>query len=429
MPAPYQKSASGNTGSDPSGDDGSPRGAAVLPTGAPIRVLVLDANQRSALAVTRSLGGLDHPRVVVLTADTTPSALAGCSRFSSDYLQCPSPASQPQAFLQWLSTTVAQHAIDWVFPTTEISSQLILLEPQALQGARLPFAELGQVMALADKWELVQTAARAGVQHPRSAHYPDAAALLGDAANIPATYPVVLKPCQSRRWLGDRWLDTTVHIARSEAELRQLLQDKIYFRSHPFMLQEFIPGHGAGLFALYDRGRPVTFFAHRRLREKPPRGGVSVLSASAPLDPQLQAAAIKLLDAVQWHGVAMIEFRVTAAGEPYLMEVNTRFWGSLQLAIDAGVDFPALLLQVCNGQPTPPVPPYRIGRRLRWLLGDIDSLYLALRDRGFSRAEKVRRLLEFLTPHPFITRHEVNRSSDPGPAWHELKAYLRALRH
>ena len=365
----------------------------------------------------------------MLTADATPAALAGSSRFSSAYLQYPSPAQRPHEFLQWLSTTEKQHAIDWVFPTTEISSQLILLEPQALQRARLPFAALGQVMALADKWELVQTAARAGVQHPRSAHYENGAALLGDPANLPAAYPVVLKPCQSRRWLGDRWLETTVHIVRSEAELRQLLQEKPYFRAHPFMLQEFIPGHGAGVFALYDRGRPVAFFAHRRLREKPPRGGVSVLSASAPLDPRLQSAAIKLLDAVQWHGVAMIEFRVTADGEPYLMEVNTRFWGSLQLAIDAGVDFPALLLQICNGAPLPPLPPYRIGRRLRWLLGDIDSLYLALRDRASTPGQKLARLLEFLTPHPLLTRHEVNRCSDPGPGWYELKAYLRALRH
>lgn len=436
MAAPYQNSNGGNSAAT---------GVAKAP-----RVLVLDANQRSALAVTRSLaraystaadaadaaalsataGTTDAAALAtVLTADTTPAALAGCSRFSSAYLQCPSPASQPQAFLQWLGDTVERHRIDWVFPTTEISSQLILLEPHALRGARLPFAELAQVMALADKWELVQTAGRAGVQHPRSAHYADAAALLKDSANIPGAYPMVLKPCQSRRWLGDRWLDTTVHIARSETELRELLQSKDYFRSHPFMLQEFIPGHGAGLFALYDHGKPVTFFAHRRLREKPPRGGVSVLSESAPLDPQLQAAASKLLDTVQWHGVAMIEFRVTAAGEPYLMEVNTRFWGSLQLAIDAGVDFPALLLQVCSGKTAPPVAPYRIGRRLRWLLGDIDSLYLTLRDRGYSKGEKLRRLLEFLTPHPLLTRHEVNRWSDLGPAWHELKAWLRALRH
>ena len=48
----------------------------------------------------------------------------------------------------------------------------------------------------------------------------------------------------------------------------------------------------------------------------------------------------ELLDELNWHGVAMVEFKVTEDGTPYLMEINTRFWGSLQLAIDAGVDFP-----------------------------------------------------------------------------------------
>lgn len=386
------------------------------------RVLVLDANQRSALAVTRSLGAI----AAVLTADATTAALAGCSRHSRLYLQSPSPAKQPQHFLQWLRATIQAHSIDWVFPVTEISSQLILLEPDALGDAKLPFAPLAQVMTLADKWELVQLAARVGVPHPKSTHYMHAGEL--SAADIlDMDYPIVLKPCQSRRWLGDQWLNTAVHIAHSPADLTDLLQEKIYLRDYPFMLQEFIPGHGAGIFALYDNGEPITFFAHRRLREKPPRGGVSVLSESAPLDPRLQSIAKKLLDAASWHGVAMIEFRVAADGTPYLMEVNTRFWGSLQLAIDAGVDFPALLLQISRGASVPQTTTYRIGGRLRWLLGDIDSLYLALRDPGFSRWDKLQRLMAFLTPHPSNTRHEINRWSDLGPARFELKTYLKDL--
>ena len=86
--------------------------------------------------------------------------------------------------------------------------------------------------------------------------------------------------------------------------------------------------------------RPVAFFAHKRLRERPPWGGVSVLSESAEPDPRLKALARQLLDDACWHGVAMVEFKVAPDGTPYLMEINTRFWGSLQLAIDAGVDFP-----------------------------------------------------------------------------------------
>jgi predicted ATP-grasp superfamily ATP-dependent carboligase len=210
--------------------------------------------------------------------------------------------------------------------------------------------------------------------------------------------------------------------------LAQLLEEKRYLREYPFMVQEFIAGHGAGVFALYDHGKQVTFFAHQRLREKPPRGGVSVLSRSVPLQPELQMAATALLDAADWHGVAMVEFRIAPDGKPYLMEVNTRFWGSLQLAIDSGVDFPALLLRICRGESVGRLTPYRIGRRLRWLLGDVDSLYLALRDPGFSFWGKLARLVGFFVPRPFSTRHEVDRLGDLGPACYELRNWLRDLR-
>ncbi len=389
------------------------------------RVLVLDANQRSALAVTRSLGraGL----ATLLTADSAQQALAGYSRHSHSYTCCPSPAQAPAQFLEWLSAHIKAHAIDWVFPTTEITSQLILSEPSVLGSARLPFAPLDTVMALADKWALVQLAEQVGAPHPASFYYPNAAALLAEPPGR-HPFPLVLKPTLSRRRLGDRWLDTGVDVVHDEAQLQTLLADREYLRDHPFMVQQFIPGHGAGVFALYNRGTPVTFFAHRRLREKPPRGGVSVLSESAPIDAEALRHAQALLDAVNWHGVAMVEFRVAEDGTPYLMEVNTRFWGSLQLAVDAGVDFPALLFRISNGETVAPVTDYQIGQRLRWLLGDLDSLYLVLRDPGFTRAEKLGRLIDFLTPHPFSTRHEVNRWGDLGPAWCELKGWVRALR-
>ena len=203
-------------------------------------------------------------------------------------------------------------------------------------------------------------------------------------------------------------------IAHSPAELRTALAQEA-FAQHPFMAQTCIEGEGQGVFALYDHGKPVAFFAHRRLRERPPWGGVSVLSESAEPDPLLQAHARTLLDDAGWHGVAMVEFKVGRDGTPYLMEINTRFWGSLQLAIDAGVDFPALLLEITRGhQPTPPT--LTPGIRLRWLLGDADHLYLTWRSSRYSLSEKLRATLRVLRPDlRGRTRHEVNRLGDLAP--------------
>lgn len=387
------------------------------------RVLVLDANQRSALAVARSLGR--RPNITVLTSDETVRSLAGESRFSKKYLQSPSLLRNPGRFLDWLYRIVQSEEIAHLYPVTEVSSYLCMAHRDRLGDCQLPFPELDTVLTLADKWKLMKLAEAQHIPHPRSRLYQNDSACETDSAHY---FPVVMKPCLSRIWLGDSWLHSSVHIARSLAEMQALHQEKPYLKNHPFMVQEYIPGHGAGIFALYDRGQAITFFAHQRIREKPPTGGVSVLSESVCPDPTMLGMAKRLLDAVHWHGVAMVEFRVTPAGKPYLMEVNTRFWGSLQLAIDAGVDFPHLLYQITAHEPVATPLPYRIGCRLRWLLGDFDSLYLCLRDRShFGAKEKWRRLLEFMTPHPFTTRHEVDRWDDWGPAWHELKAYLRAI--
>lgn len=71
----------------------------------------------------------------------------------------------------------------------------------------------------------------------------------------------------------------------------------------------------------------------------------------------------------------MVEYkRDIVTGQPYLMEVNGRFWGSLQLAIDAGVDFPRLLVTAALGDPMEPVSVYRLGVRSRWWWGQVDHL-------------------------------------------------------
>lgn len=113
------------------------------------------------------------------------------------------------------------------------------------------------------------------------------------------------------------------------------------------------------------------------------------------------------------------------------MEVNTRFWGSLQLAVDSGVNFPRLLweaeLAYKDGTLSETTSGgYRIGQRLRWLLGDIDSLYLYLKGR-YSLKEKLVRLMQFSTPGLRHCRHEVNRWGDLGPARHEFILYIKQL--
>lgn len=381
-------------------------------------VLVLDAAQRSALAATRSLGRAGYR---ILTADCMAETLAGASCYSTCSLIYPDPYSAPMAFLDWMQARVAAGGIDVVLPMTEVTTDLMVRHRARWPSLALPFAPIETIDALSDKIALHRRADALGVSIPPTRYFANAEAFRSELATM--TFPLVLKPWRSRIWLGDHWLSTGVVIVHSPEELDAALVTDA-FAAQPFMVQALVEGEGQGVFALYDRGRPVVFFAHRRIRERPPWGGVSVLSESARPDPHLQQLAQTLLDDAQWHGVAMVEFKVSSDGRPYLMEINTRFWGSLQLAVDAGVDFPVLLLDLLQGR-VPASPLLAEGVRLRWLLGDVDHLYLTWRTSRYSLREKLRATLRVLTPDwRGRTRHEVDRLEDWRPAWHELKRYL-----
>lgn len=385
------------------------------------RVLVLDGNQRSALSVVRSLGEKEVP---LITADETPDSLAGQSRFSQQYFTYPSPQSQPELFCSTINELCVQQNIDIVMPMTELTSSLMLQHEH--QFATLPFTEIDKVNKLADKCLLMQLAESIDIPIPETWHANSLDELPVKLDKL--DYPIVLKPGKSWLYHQGKWLHTTVQIAYDATQAAKILESDQAFHAHPFMLQAFIPGSGGGVFALYNHGEPLAFFAHRRLREKPPQGGVSVLSESCALDKTLESYARKLLDHVKWHGVAMVEFRITPDGQPYLMEINTRFWGSLQLAVNAGVDFPWLLYQITCKQQATPVNSYKIGVRLRWMLGNVDWLYLILRDSSYSFKDKLHAIASFLRPSPFKTRHEVIRYTDMKPFWWELKQYIKDLR-
>ena len=130
----------------------------------------------------------------------------------------------------------------------------------------------------------------------------------------------------------------------------------------------------------------------------------------------------------------MIEYKVdSATGTPFLMEINGRFWGSLQLAIDSGVDFPALLAAVATGASPGAVTDYRVGVRSRWWWGDVDQLLSRIRRSNTAlglppgSTGRFRSLLEFLKFWRRGDRNEVFRWSDPAPFFRETVQWFQAL--
>jgi predicted ATP-grasp superfamily ATP-dependent carboligase len=389
------------------------------------RVLVTDGEQRAALAVVRSLG---RHGCEVHVASARHRSLAGVSRAAARTVRTPVPLHAPAAYVEALARYVAERKIAVVLPVTEASMLAVLEARDRLTPAVVPGGTLESFRALSDKAALAGHAGACGIAFPahRVVSWEDR------QRGVPTDlcYPVVVKPSRSVGEAGGQREKFGVIHAAGPAALAAVVA-RLPEAAYPLLIQQRVVGPGVGIFALVWGEQRVATFAHRRLREKPPSGGVSVYAESIVADPSLVDRSIQLLRSLGWQGVAMVEYKVDAAtGTPYLMEINGRFWGSLQLAIDAGVDFPALLVDCALGRGVGAAPVYRGGVRGRWWWGDVDHLLARLRR---SRAQlslppdapsRARAAWAFLTPGPSV-RDAVFRLSDPVPFLLETAQWLR----
>ncbi|MEZ5499017.1 MAG: ATP-grasp domain-containing protein [Steroidobacteraceae bacterium] len=312
-----------------------------------------------------------------------------------------------------------------VFPMTDVTVPLVV--DMIDSGTRLRSALPGRAQYLhaVDKYYTAEAARGAGIGSPQTFVVSMRNLTACDEGGL--SFPVVVKPRRSAQASGGQIFRRSVSYCRDAETLQTTAKSTLLDENDEVLVQELVVGQGCGVFALYDHGQALGFFAHERLREKPPSGGVSVLSRSVPVPSELRSRVERLLGGMQWHGVAMVEFKRDQSGEYWLMEINARLWGSLQLAIDCGVEFPWYMYQLAVGQPVSFPHCYSIGRYLRWWLGDLDHLYLTFRDADASIKKKLTTLGRFLMPWRPGLRYELLRLSDPRPAAFAARDYLRAL--
>jgi predicted ATP-grasp superfamily ATP-dependent carboligase len=324
----------------------------------------------------------------------------------------------PGRFERDLLAIIERNRIDTIIPCgDEVLVALVPISGKLKDRVTLCCPPPETCRQVLSKHETLRIAAKLGIPFPRIHQLGGRQDLAARQAEI--EFPVVAKPrCKEYGIL------TGINLCRfdSFAELAAAFDRDPSF-GQTFLIQEYLPGVGVGVEAVMHRGQPAVLFQHRRVREFPVDGGVSVAAVSEPLDPVLSGHAVRLLRALNWEGAAMVEFRQDpASGRVGLMEVNGRFWGSMALSCRAGLEFPYYSWQVAHGIAPEPPPRYKIVR-FRWLHGDIQRMLHIVRmlRRGQIRLSRAARdavvfFRDFLAPG----RDAIWAWSDPRPALDEL---------
>ncbi|NNE13308.1 MAG: hypothetical protein HKN41_13795 [Ilumatobacter sp.] len=291
---------------------------------------------------------------------------------------------------------------DWIAALSACADRL---------GVAVAHPEHGTVVAGLDKLEIGERARRAGLESPRSvvASVDAVAAWSG---------PVVVK-CRSH------WSPTLDHPYRVEARRFDELDggaraqiDLIRHRGLEPLLQESVDGPLGALVGVFDGRRLLGRVQQRAERIWPTPTGMSSRAVTVPVDDELAGRVESMLADLGWWGLVEVQFIHPVGGEPQLVDLNPRFYGSMGLALAAGGNLPDAWGRQALGDALPTLPDGQPGVRFLWAAGD-------LRRAAVERRNGVVRDLASTFGWAASRRlARVWRPLDPGPAWYLISSRI-----
>jgi predicted ATP-grasp superfamily ATP-dependent carboligase len=332
-------------------------------TASPTTAIVTDALWRKSVACIRSLGRSGFKVTALGDSWLTTGFYSG---FTRKRMVGPTAARSELGFGELIRGAVSAAVGGGrpiILPMEDESCSWLLRNGGDLEADWLLPSQ--EAFALAnDKAATMRLALSLGVPCPRTL-FPTSPKHLLELAHSENRTRWLAKPCISKGSAGILY----------EQQLTAESVNYAWQRYGALLLQERIDpnGQASGVSLLYDReGHCRAVFCHRRLKQYPLSGGPSTSRVSVPIAEMsgLVAHSRRILENLGWRGVAMVEWKQDpGSGEHRLLEINPRFWGSLELAIRSGVDFPTLYARAAAGCLQPEDwPAYRAGVICRWMV-------------------------------------------------------------
>ncbi len=297
-------------------------------------LLVGHATSHEALAAARDLagGGWD-----VHVATGSRRSLAGASRAVRGEHRVTAPDVDLTAFTADVAGAVRASGAEVVVGCGD--PELLALSAVREQvPAHVPLADHASVVSAVDKVGLAEATERSGMATPRT--------VLADDAGLAAWRGAgVVKPrlhwhpglSGTPSWAGAQLVDDAAGAAGAAGDIRRAGREPV--------LQELVVGELIAIFAVRARSGAVLALGQQRATRTWPLGaGVSSRAETVPVDADLAAGVLRLLDELGWVGMAQVQLLDAGDGRPRVLDLNGRPYGSLPLAAAAGLSLVSLWL-------------------------------------------------------------------------------------
>ena len=259
------------------------------------------------------------------------------SRYVNAYYPITSPEINLDACILGILEVVASEKIEAILPITDAALEVMKASGNAFSGLEQWNVNEDSAYVYAhNKAHLIEVAGEVGILSPASVLISTLAEL---DSFVPAwSFPCILKPVSSAVRVGNSVYGFGVRVCKDVNQIQDFGREIIL--NTPFLIQEKVQGTGFGFNFFARNGEITASYVHERLSEYNGQSGYR-RSHDAKTFP-MYAKCVELVRKIGWNGVGMLEFKVDGSNY-YLMELNGRFYGSSEVAIAAGLNFPRML--------------------------------------------------------------------------------------
>ena len=305
------------------------------------RVIVTYGRSLIALMIARSLA----PRgVEVIGCDDVDMTALSFSKYVKENVRYKNPEEDEKAFIDSLEEIIKKFKPEGDMPYVLMPSfreAKIIARYKERLGKHITVAtpDASCIDAVMPKNHFAKTVKKHDIEAPQTWVVSDVDDL--DTIIKEAKFPVFVKPSDD---VGGRGVEQIKNKEDLQPALKALRKD---YPNQEILVQEAAKGVDYCFCGLYKDGKRLASMVYHNIRKFPRKSGPGVVRKA--VDPQkFNPLADKLMEALKWDGVVEVDFMWDEKEEntPQIIEVNPRFWSSLDHSIRSGIDFPWLLWQM-----------------------------------------------------------------------------------
>jgi predicted ATP-grasp superfamily ATP-dependent carboligase len=331
-----------------------------------MRALIVDSGEgRGSLAAARALAraGWD-----VGIACPSGHGLARLSRSVRYRHLVPALAAEADGFMEGVERACSTHAYDLVFPSSD-GEILALSKERDRISSLFPYCAHEAVLRAIDKKRLADAARGVGLSTPPTASSADQASELwgSRALIVKENLHGTISPSGDFKHVA---VESFADLAAAERRVLEIRASGLEPLVQPLIDGDLI----AFTSVVNERGEMLARVQQVAERTYPRRAGLSARARTMPVDESLAEVVGSLLRSLGWFGLNQLQFIAPAGAPPMLLDFNGRFYGSLSLALAAGVNLPDTWGRIAIGHTVYGRRDARRDVRYQWLEGDLKAV-------------------------------------------------------